>query len=151
MKKHVRPATKEDASRIAEILIFAKRTSYRDIFKNDRVSFGTMQVYPLAQEYINNPINLEGVYVYDDEFVKGMLHLKDSEIIELYIDPFFQGQNIGGTLFEFAKDKGCNHLWVLEKNQPAINFYTKHNFELTKTRKLFPFTDQHIVKMSKRH
>lgn len=106
-----------------------------------------MQVYPLAQEYINDPTKLDNVYVYDDEFVKGMLHLEGDEIAELYIDPFFQGQHIGGTLFEFAKDKGCNNLWVLEKNQPAIDFYTKHGFTLTSERKLFPSTPEYIVKM----
>ena len=46
----IRRATPDDASRIAEILIFAKRTNYRSIFLNDFVSFHEMQVYPLAKE-----------------------------------------------------------------------------------------------------
>ena len=45
----IRRATIADASRIAEILIFAKRTNYRKIFQNDKVSFGEMQVYLLAK------------------------------------------------------------------------------------------------------
>ena len=36
----IRRATIEDASRIAEILIFTKRMNYRKIFQNDKVSFG---------------------------------------------------------------------------------------------------------------
>lgn len=44
----VRKATKMDASRLAEILIFAKRTAYRPIFQDDLVSFNEMQVLDLA-------------------------------------------------------------------------------------------------------
>lgn len=147
--QHIRRATTNDASRLAEILIFAKRVAYRDIFKNDLVSFGKMQVYPLAKEYIDSQEKLKDVYVYDDEFVKGMLRIAGNEISELYIDPFFQGQKIGSALFDFAKGKGCNNLWVLEKNIPAISFYTKHGFTLTNERKLFPSTSEYIVKMEK--
>ena len=34
----IRAASKKDASRLAEILIFAKRMAYRPIFQNDIVS-----------------------------------------------------------------------------------------------------------------
>lgn len=71
----IRRAAVEDASRIAEILVFTKRMNYRKIFQNDKVSFGEIQVYPIAKAYIDNPEKLEGVWVYDDEFVKGMLHI----------------------------------------------------------------------------
>ena len=70
----IRKATPEDASRIAEILIFAKRTNYRSIFCNDKVSFGEMQVYPLAKEYIDCPDKLQNIWVYDDEFVKEFIN-----------------------------------------------------------------------------
>ncbi|HHV31503.1 hypothetical protein [Caproiciproducens sp. LBM24188] len=63
----IRNATEKDASRIAEILIFSKRVAYRSIFQNDKVSFGEMQVLPLAMEYIKNPELLEHIFVYDDE------------------------------------------------------------------------------------
>ena len=43
----IRKATKEDASRLAEIQIYAKRYSYRSIFQNDEVSFNEMQVLKL--------------------------------------------------------------------------------------------------------
>ena len=86
----IRKATTADASRIAEILIFTKRMNYRSIFCNDKVSFGEMQVYPLAKEFIEFPEKLENIWVYDDEFVKGMIHLKDDWIQELYVDTFFK-------------------------------------------------------------
>ena len=49
---YIRKATINDVSRLAEILVFTKRMHYRPIFQNDKVSFGEMQVLPLAQEYI---------------------------------------------------------------------------------------------------
>ncbi len=52
---YIRKAVAQDASRLAEILIFTKRMNYRKIFQDDRVSFGEMQVYPLAQDYIDYP------------------------------------------------------------------------------------------------
>ena len=98
----IRRATVEDASRIAEILVFTKRMNYRKIFQNDKVSFGEIQVYPLAKEYIENPESLENIWVYEDEFVKGMIHIEDNGIAELYVDSFFENQGIGGRLITFA-------------------------------------------------
>ena len=51
----IRKATIQDASRIAEILVFTKRVNYRSIFHDDKVSFGEMQVYPLAKQYLDEP------------------------------------------------------------------------------------------------
>lgn len=77
---YIRKAAPQDASRLAEILIFAKRMHYRSIFHNDKVSFGEMQVLPLAQEYLENEEKTENVWVYDDEFVKGMIHVENNWI-----------------------------------------------------------------------
>ena len=95
---HIRKATVQDASRIAEILIFTKRMNYRDIFHDDKVSFGEMQVYPLVLDYMSNPERLENIWVYDDGIVKGMVHIEGGELAELYVDSFFQGEGIGGAL-----------------------------------------------------
>lgn len=76
----IRRATTEDASRIAEILVFTKRMNYRRIFQNDKVSFGEIQVYPLAKAYVENPEKLEGVWVYEDEFVKGFCTSQRTEL-----------------------------------------------------------------------
>ncbi|MBP3367618.1 MAG: hypothetical protein J6K96_11640 [Treponema sp.] len=94
----IRKAEARDASRLAEILIFTKRMAYRKIFCNDKVSFGEMQVYPLAQDYIAHPERLRNIRVYDDEFVKGMVHVEGKELTELYVDSFFQNEGIGSKL-----------------------------------------------------
>ena len=147
---HIRKATVEDISRIAEILIFTKRMNYRPIFRNDKVSFGEMQVLPLAQDYIDHPEKLENIWVYEDEFVKGMLHAEEQELLELYVDSFFQNEGIGSKLMKFAIDKlEVRSLNVLEKNKNAIRFYQRHGFVLTQEKQLEQGTNEFVVKMKR--
>lgn len=146
----IRQATAADASRIAEILIFSKRMNYRKIFQNDKVSFGEMQVYPLAKSYIDNPDKLEGIWVYDDEFVKGVIHHEGKQIVELYVDSFFENQGIGSKLIKYAIEYlGCDFLWVLEKNISAIRFYQRKGFMITGEKQYEEGTTEHIVKMKR--
>ena len=147
---HIRKASVRDISRIAEILIFTKRMNYRPIFRNDKVSFGEMQVLPLAQDYINHPEKLENLWVYDDEFVKGILHAERQELLELYVDAFFQNEGIGSKLIKFAIDKlEVRSLNVLEKNTNAIRFYQRHGFVLTQEKQLEQGTNEFVVKMKR--
>ena len=125
----IRKADIQDSSRLAEILVFTKRMNYREIFHNDKISFGEMQVYPLAQDYMDNPEKLENIWVYDDEFVKGMLHIEGKELIELYVDSFFQNEGIGAKLIELAIQMfHVKNLFVLEKNMSAIRINQRHGF-----------------------
>lgn len=66
--QEIRRANKEDISRIAEILVFTKRVSYRPIFQNDQFSFINLQVLPLAQEYQEDKGRLGRTWVFDDGF-----------------------------------------------------------------------------------
>jgi len=146
----IRHATTNDASRIAEILIFTKRINYRKIFCDDKVSFGEMQVYPLAKRYIDNSKRLDGIWVYDDEFVKGIIHIDKNQIIELYVDSFFENQGIGSKLIKFAIEQmNCDFLWVLEKNISAIRFYQRHGFAITEEKQYEEGTTEYIVKMKR--
>lgn len=146
----IRKADIQDSSRLAEILVFTKRMNYREIFHNDKISFGEMQVYPLAQDYMDNPEKLENIWVYDDEFVKGMLHIEGKELIELYVDFFFQNEGIGAKLIEFAIQMfHVKNLFVLEKNMSAIRFYQRHGFSLTHERQLEEGTTEYKVKMER--
>ena len=145
----IRQATIEDASRIAEISIFTKRMNYRSIFRNDKVSFGEMQVYPLADAYIHDPQRLQGIWVFDDGFVKGFINIEGQRIAELYVDSFFENLGIGGRLLSFAVTKGCDTLWVLDKNTDAQRFYSRHGFVKTGERKPEEGTDEYIIEMKR--
>ena len=146
----IRRANKSDLSRIAEILVFVKRMKYRSIFHNDAYSFGELQVIPVAEQYSNQEI-LENIWVYEeDEIVKGLIHIENNEVMELYVDYFFMGQGIGAELIEFAKKEyEVRFLWTLEKNQDAIKFYETHGFCRTGDRQLEEGTPEYIVKMER--
>lgn len=146
---NIRKATIQDLSRIAEILVFVKRMNYRRIFQDDAVSFGVLQVLSVAEEYAAPEI-LGHIWVYDDGFVKGLIHIEGKQIRELYVDSFFENRGIGAELIEFAKREfEAASLWVLEKNTGAIRFYEAHGFHLTDTRKLEEGTAEYIVMMER--
>ncbi|WP_024859895.1 isochorismatase family protein [Ruminococcus flavefaciens] len=148
-ENHIRRASEEDASRIAEILVFAKRMKYRSIFNDDAYSFGELQVLPVAKKYIENGF-LNNMFLYDDGIIKGLIRIEKEEIIELYVDHFFQGQGVGSELIEYAKENfSVNYLWTIEKNIDAVRFYEAHGFHLTDTRKLEEGTTEYIVMMKR--
>lgn len=157
----IRRAETKDASRLAEILIFSKRTAYRKIFNNDNVSFNEMQVLDLALNFRDKESELDDLYVYDDGIVKGLIKWRKAdnketknsiEVFELYIDPFFQGQGIGDILvkdcIEHAKEQSIRkvYLWVLEKNYSARKFYEKHGFKSDNASKFEDGTTEMILR-----
>lgn len=146
----IRKAMHKDISRIAEILVFTKRQNYRSIFCNDKYSFGEMQVLSVAQEYLDNPNTLNDIWVYYDEFVRGLIHVENKEVKKLYVDYFFENQGIGGKLIQFAIENfDVRYLWVLEKNERAISFYEKYGFHYKNEWQLEEGTTEHLLKMER--
>ena len=131
----LRKAANRDISRIAEILIFTKRTTYRPIFKNDNVSFNEMQVLKEIEK-LSQPSALDNIYVYDDGIVKAMVKIEDvgekTKVSEFFVDPFFQGEGIGTKILNNVIEKSKEvFLYVLDKNERAIRFYVKMGFKYT--------------------
>ena len=135
----VRPAEPRDLSRIAEILVFGKRTAYRDIFRDDAGSFVGLQVLPLIEEYRADDRLLAQTLVYDDGIVRGMLRREetgpeDMELWELYVEPAFTGAGFGHRLMEAflaeCRREGRRRvgLWVLRDNAGARRFYESLGF-----------------------
>ena len=145
----IRRATTDDLSRIAEILVFVKRMKYRAIFQDDDFSFGELQVLRVAEQY-KSPDILNNIWVYDDGIVKGLIHIEGNEIVELYVDYFFQNQGVGAALIEYAKQNySVTYLWVIEKNVEAIQFYERHGFHVTNNKKLEEGTTVYLVMMER--
>lgn len=131
----LRKAGNRDISRIAEILIFTKRTTYRPIFKNDNVSFNEMQVLKEIEK-LSQPSALDNIYVYDDGIVKATVKIEDigekTKVSEFFVDPFFQGEGIGTRILNTVIEKSKKvFLYVLDKNERAIRFYVKMGFKYT--------------------
>ena len=146
---HIRKAKKEDVSRIAEIYVFNNRINFYPIFKDTLFSFHELQVVPLAKSLLVDSDTLDNTYVYDDhQIIKGFIYTKDKEIKKLFVDSFFQGQNIGEKLLEYAMEyQDISFLWALEKNIRAIKFYQRHGFSLTNEKKYEEGTYEYLVKL----
>jgi putative acetyltransferase len=155
----IRKAVCKDASRIAEILVFAKRVAYRSIFNDDAYSFGVLQVLPLATELISCPEKLGNIWVYDDGITKAMAEIRLNsdalEIEQFFVDPFFQNKGIGGLMIGhidlIAKEHGITlqYLQVLEKNTKARRFYEKHGFVSAGIREAVCGTNEFTIRFEK--
>ncbi|MBP3918443.1 MAG: GNAT family N-acetyltransferase [Clostridia bacterium] len=147
---HIRKAGMGDLSRVAEIYVFNNRINYFPIFKDERYSFGEMQVVSLIDHYFQKEEIIENTYVFDDGLIKGFLQMKEEEICKLYVDPFFQSMGIGSALIAFAiKEFHANHLWALEKNNRAISFYQRHGFHLTGQKTFEEGTTEYLVQLER--
>ena len=144
----IRQAAAGDASRIAEIIVFNNRVNYFPIFRDESFSFGTVQVLPLAEEYLNDAGRLRRTWVYDDGVVKGLVVVLGDEIEKLYVEPTFQGCGIGAALLAHAVDRlGARRLWALEKNAGALRFYDRHGFKPTGARKFEEGTPEYLIEL----
>ena len=147
---NIRKAMIPDLSRVAEIYVFNNRINYFPIFKDAGFSFGKLQVVSLVDQYLKRKKILENIYVFDDGLIKGFIQIKGTEICQLFVEPFFQNEGIGGELIEFAiREFQVDHVWALEKNIRAISFYQKHGFHMTDQKKFEEGTTEYIVELEK--
>lgn len=155
MKVLIRPAEMADIDRIAEILVFAKRTAYRDIFQNDHAMFNSLRVVKTYEE-LKTSAAIDNILVYDDGIIKGLIHhdtINEEDVYfdSLYIDPFFQSNGIGPRLIfhlaRWAVRNNFKHVygWVLEGNERAINLYKRLNARFTGARKEFENSGKDIL------
>lgn len=151
-KTMLRKAEEKDIARIAEIIVFTKRHTYRDIFKNDEVSFNVIQVLSEADSF-KKPHALDNMYVYDDGIVKAMINAEITNdkitISDFYVDKFFQNEGIGTYVMnEFIKMGKKIYFWVLDRNTPAREFYEKLGFKLTGVKQEFENSGFYILQYS---
>ena len=133
----IRKAEKKDLSRIAEIFVFNNRINYFPIFKDEGYSFGKLQVVSMADNYFGKDETLDNLFVAEyNGIIKGFTEIRKTEIVKLYVEPFFQNCGTGSTLIEFTvRNFQADFLWTLEKNTRAVSFYRRHGFFPTGARK----------------
>ena len=141
----IRQAEREDAERIAEIVVFNYRLNFFPIFRDDSFYFEEMSVSRQVSRYLDE---LGNIWVYDDGVVKGFVQIEGREVKKLFVEPVLQGNSIGAKLLEFAvSEKSADFLWALEKNERAIAFYKRHGFALTADKKYEEDTTEYLVRM----
>ena len=134
----IRKAVPTDIPRIAEIIVFGKRTAYRSIFQNDTVSFNQLQVCSLADAYTHDLSQLRHMLVYDDGILRGVIDRKNDqdrmEICDFYVDPFFTDKGVGRSLIDHVIQDAVQEqihtifLWVIAENRKARTFYERNGF-----------------------
>lgn len=143
---YIRPATKEDAGRIAEILVFNNRLNFFPIFQDEGYSFGEMQVFTVARQFLEDAQRLADTLVYDDGIIRGMVTVHGDEVRQLYVEPCLQGQGVGAALLRYAvEERRTTHLWALEKNEKALRFYRRHGFLPTGEKEHEPDTEEYLL------
>ena len=143
----IRQARRDDAERIAEILVFNYRLNFYPIFQDDSFYFEEMTVAKQTASFENE---IESIWVYDDGVVKGFIQIENTEVKRLFVEPVLQGNLIGTKLVEYAiAEKKVDFLWALEKNTRAIAFYKRCGFSLTGDKKYEEDTTEFLVRMEK--
>ena len=128
--KKIRKATKNDLSRIAEMIVVNYRMNFFQFFKDEEFYFSELNVFDVAEDF--NEELLQNTYVYDDTAVKGMMLVRGDELVKLYVEPQFQSCGIGAALLDYAvKNLNVTWLWALEYNKRGISFYKRNGFQLT--------------------
>lgn len=144
---NIRKATKQDAERIAEIIVFNYRLNFYPIFLNDDYYFNELNVSSQSAYFAER---IDNIWVYDDGVIKGFTLIEGREVKKLFVEPVLQGKSIGSVLLEFAiKEKNVNTLWALEKNTRAIAFYKRHGFSLTEDHKYEDGTTKLLVRLER--
>ena len=143
----IRPVQKEDLVRLAEIIVFNNRKNYYPIFQDIVYSFKEYNVVSVMNMLENDPVFMSATYVYEDEVIKGFITVHEGEILKLYVDSFFQNQQIGQKLINAFPD--ARHLWALQKNTGAIAFYRRNGFTWDNTTKKEEGTDENLIHLSR--
>lgn len=148
-KLNIRKADKADAKRLGQIHFNSYQETYRDIMPFSYLSKITQ--VKMAEKFtklLNENNEDIGVFSINKNIIgfvsfgKDRENLNEGEVISIYLDPLYCGQNFGATLMQYSIDKlklkgySIINLWVLEKNIKAIDFYLKFGFVITNKRQI---------------
>lgn len=126
MSPILRKALNDDAQKVAEVYIRTRRASIPFIppyvHTDDEV-----------REWISSiviPMQDTWVAETEEREIVAMMSLENGWIDQLYVDPAWNGQGIGSSMIQLAKERYPNgiQLWTFESNIDARRFYEHHDF-----------------------
>jgi GNAT superfamily N-acetyltransferase len=120
----IRPAVAADAAEIAEVWL----RSYTAALPGLRRAHTDDEVRAWFRDVVVP--RLETWVVVADDAVIGLLVLAGNDLSQLYLEPAWQRQGIGGRLVELAKQRRPDglELWTFQVNTGAQRFYERHGF-----------------------
>jgi len=132
-----------DTPRVAEIIVFGWRSAFRHIL-SDEILFNELSVTKTMKRLEKQLTeSIDEKFVFDDGIVKACFTAADYaseetpnalQVLEVYVDPFFQRQNIGEKMMkhseELANKKGFNKIIAVTyaENKISRPFYEKLGF-----------------------
>ncbi|MCG3878138.1 GNAT family N-acetyltransferase [Psychrobacter sp. Ps6] len=137
----IRKATRKDFSDIAKVHVYSWHDTYLDLLPISYINeINNLTKKTAMWEQILRQPEVEVWVAQDGNTIAGFIgyHSQDEryEITTLYILPTYQHQGMGSALMKAslqditaANAAARFHLWVLDTNINAINFYKKHGFE----------------------
>ena len=122
----LRKALANDAQKVAEVYIRARRAAVPSIpahvHTDDEVrEWITSLVIPVQDTWVAET---------EEREIVAMMSLDNGWIDQLYVDPVWNGQGIGSSMIQLAKERYPNglQLWTFESNVGARRFYERHGF-----------------------
>lgn len=137
----IRKATQKDFSDIAQVHVHSWHDTYLDLLPISYINeMDNLAKKTAMWEQILHQPEVEVWVAQDGDNIVGFIGYYSQnnlyEITTLYILPTYQYQGMGSALMKVslqditaANAAARFHLWVLDTNINAINFYKKHGFE----------------------
>ena len=164
----IRIANIEDSSRMAEIQVFGVRCAGKEIFPLDFL-FNIFTIKNREEEYkekLSKKNDDCKIYIFgEDNISKAFMIIgncrdedkdhKTFELIQLYVDPLFQRQNIGKQLVNYCINEATDNkkeeviLWTVEKNYNTVEFYKRMGFTTDGKIKKIEF-NENLIRMIKK-
>jgi GNAT superfamily N-acetyltransferase len=122
----LRKALNDDALKVAEVYIRTRRAAIPFIppyvhTDDDVRDWISSIVIPIQDTWVAET---------EDREIVAMMSLENGWIDQLYVAPEWNGQGIGSSMIQLAKERYPNglQLWTFESNIGARRFYERHGF-----------------------
>lgn len=164
LKTKLRNAKQSDIQAIAQIHVNSWKAAFDGLMPNDYIAGYTVASRMTEWQQILNSQADTVIVAENGDKVVGFMSYRNNpecketvELDKLYLCPSVYGQKLGSRLLDHLEKNAINNkksvvsLYVLDSNEAAIQFYSKHGFEFSQgfVSEEFPGTTIIDVQMTK--